>query len=88
MVLSKPVDDAVAVIADIRKFAATKLAKFKVHMMTILRTLHALLSKNRVFSQHTSDFPCILDLLRDPSVLVLLQTAVSLLPYMMSFVHP
>ncbi|BDA45528.1 probable 2-hydroxyacyl-CoA lyase at C-terminar half [Coccomyxa sp. Obi] len=30
VVLSKPADDAAAVIADIRKFAATKLAKFKV----------------------------------------------------------
>lgn len=30
VVLSKPADDAAAVIADIRKFAAAKLATFKV----------------------------------------------------------
>ncbi len=35
VVLSKPADDEAAVIADIRKFAATKLAKFKVFFIPI-----------------------------------------------------
>ena len=40
VVLSKPVDDEAAVIADIRKFAATKLAKFKVCDLTNIPAMH------------------------------------------------
>lgn len=56
VVLSKPVNDAAAVISDIRKFAATKLAKFKVRIMTIPHNMcgtYPLLSKDRSFSEHT-----------------------------------
>ena len=40
VVLSKPVDDEAAVIADIRKLAATKLAKFKVCDLTNIPAMH------------------------------------------------
>ena len=60
VVLSKPVDDAAAVIADIRKSAATKLAKFKVRAVNILHTLcgiFTLYSKIGSISQNRCKFP-------------------------------